>query len=176
MIATDGQGNSDTATIYFEGANGLPEPPVKKIPLVTNLTSSNPANPAYYMEMPAQPQWPIYYDFDSTADNSLDILPPELEGATWIALRRVTKPGQNTEVGFSLSRPATVYVISTRQSAPPGDLISNGFQPRPAPGLAWRDNTLHLVPAELYARRVPGGRPIQLKLGDRDAMILLKPE
>ena len=172
-VATDDQGNRDEATIYFEGANGSPEAPARN-PLITNLVSSNPKNPAYYMDMPVQPQWPVYDDLDSTADNSLDILPPEVQGASWIALNRVTKPGEQTDVGFTVPGNATVYVICTEQTAPPANVTAAGFRLCPAKEFSWRDNTLHLVPAQLYARTVEAGEVIKLSLGERDALVLVK--
>ena len=114
VSVSDESGHTDSAVIYFYGENGLPQLPVKN-PLVTDLRTSNPANPAYFMDMPVQAQWPIYYDLDSTADNSFDSLPGEIEGAKWIALRNVTKEGQATDLSFKLTRPATILVMTTRQ-------------------------------------------------------------
>ena len=128
IIATDSKGNRDAATIYFEGAGGLPELPDRG-PLITGLASSNAANPAYYMDMPVQPQWPFYYDFDNSGDNSLDLLPSEIRGASWIALHRVTKPGEGTELSFSVSRSANVYILCTAKAEPPTDIMAraSGF-------------------------------------------------
>jgi len=174
VLATDDRGDSDSATIYFEGANGLPELPAPK-PLITNLASSNPANPAYFMDMPVQPQWPFYYDFDSAGDNSLDLIPPDAKGASWIALRRVTRQGQDTEVSFTVAKPSTVYVLCSAQPTAPADITGAGFKLRPSQGLSWRDDVMHLQPAELYSRAAARGDSIKLKLGERDALILVKP-
>ena len=142
VTATDDRGHSDTATIYFYGQNGLPEFKPGPLP-IRDLASSNPDNPAHFMDMPVQAQWPLYSDLDSTADNSWNTLPPELENASWIALRRVTKPdpepaptrrskppappgpNQATTVSFTTTRPVNVYVMATKQEAPPATADSS---------------------------------------------------
>ena len=141
---------------YFYGTNGLPELPVAN-PLVTDLQTSNPDNQAYFMDMPVQAQWPIYYDLDSTADNSFDALPPVVKGAKWIALRRVTKAGQETDLTFKLARPATIFVMTTWRAEPPSYLSDAGFKEVASPDLVWRDNRLMLVPAQLFSRLAAAG-------------------
>jgi beta-galactosidase len=170
---SDGNGHTDSAVIYFYGANGLPELPVTN-PLVTDLQTSNPNNHAYFMDMPAQAQWPVYYDLDSTADNSFDALPAEIAGAKWIALRRVTKPGQETDLSFKLTRPATVFIMATRTDNAPAFLTDAGFKEVSVPDLVWRDNKLMLVPAQLFSRAAAAGETVHLAPADRDAIILLK--
>ncbi len=171
-VVADGAGHSDSAVFYFYGANGLPELPVN--PLVADLHASNPNNRPYFMDLPVQAQWPIYYDLDSTADNSFDALPTEITGAKWITLRRLTKSGQETDLTFKLARPATVSIMATRQSSAPAALTDAGFQEISSPGLVWRDNDLMLVPAQLYARRAAAGEVIHLPQLDRDEIVLLK--
>lgn len=173
VMASDKSSHTDSAVIYYNGTGGLPEVQGQK-PLVTNLTTTNPNNTAYYMDMPVHPQWPIYYDLDSTADNSTDALPDVLEGATWLALRRVTKPGLATEVGFTLARPATVYVMVSAQADTPDDLAKANFRPVSVGNLNWRDNNLLLVPARLYALKATAGTHINLPLGERDALVMFK--
>lgn len=173
VVATDDQGNSDAATIYFYGPQGLPEIP-DSAPLLKDLTSSNTDNPAYFMDLPVQPQWPVYDDFDSTADNSLDVIPDAIQGATWLALRRVTKTGEATDVSFTLTRPATVFVLCTKQDAPPAFVTSAHFNEVNAGPIHWRGDDLILVPAQLYSRPVAAGESVKISLGDRDAMILFK--
>jgi hypothetical protein len=124
--------------------------------------------------MPVQPQWPIYYDLDSTSDNSFDALPSAIQGATWIATRRVTKPGLNTGLSFKLNRSATVFVMTTKHNDPPSYLTVAGFQEVPEPDLIWRDNRLMLVPAQLYSRTASAGETIHLPQPDRDEIVLVK--
>jgi len=170
---SDGAGHSDSTVIYFYGTNGLPELPVTN-PLATDLQTSNPGNHAYFMDMPVQAQWPVYYDLDSTADNSFDTLPAEIEGAKWIALRRVTKPGQETDLSFKLTRPSTVFVMATKLAVAPSFLTDAGFKEVPSPDLVWRDNNLMLVPAQLFSRQAAAGEVIHLAQPDRDEIVLLK--
>ena len=176
VSVSDGKGHHDETTIYFYGVNGLPEIPTLNSP-IKSLASSNPANPAHLMDMPIQAQWPIYSDLDSTADNSWATVPAALEGARWIALRRVTKADEATTVSFTLTRSATVYVAETApddaKSPPPATLTEAKFNPVGEPFL-WRDNAIQLVPAHLYSRRAAAGEIITLNLGERDAVVLLK--
>jgi beta-galactosidase len=169
---SDGAGHSDSAVIYFYGTNGLPELPAN--PLATDLRTSNPNNRAYFMDMPVQAQWPIYYDLDSTADNSFDALPAEIAGAKWIALRRGTKSGQETDLSFKLTRPATVFVMATKRETVPAFLAEAGFKEISKTGLVWRDNNLMLVPAQLFSRRAQAGEVIHLAPPDRDEIVLVK--
>jgi len=173
VLATDNLGHRDAAVLYFYGPNGLPEIP--SISPIKDLTSSNPANPAYLMDMLVQPQWPIYSDLDSTADNSWATLPDAIQGAQWIALRRVTKPGQSTTLTFTLIHPATVYIAETINpgNSPSTSLTQAKFAPTGDPFL-WRDNAMNLVPARLYAHKAAGGETITLPFGERDAIVLLK--
>jgi len=172
VLVSDGAGHRDSAVVYFYGANGLPELPAN--PLVTDLQTANPKNRAYFMDPPVQAQWPIYYDLDSTADNSFAALPAEITGAKWIALRRVTKPGQETDLTFKLARSATILVMATRQETPPAALTEVGFKEFASPGLVWRDNDLMLVPAQLYSRPAAAGEVVHLPQPDRDEIVLLK--
>jgi beta-galactosidase len=172
-MVSDGAGHGDSAVIYFYGTNGLPELPVADT-LVTDLQTSNPDNHAYFMDMPVQAQWPVYYDLDSTADNSFDALPAAVEGAKWIALRRVTKPGQETDLAFKLARPATVFVMSTKRAEAPSFLTDAGFKEVASPDLVWRDNDLQLVPAQLFSRHATAGEVIHLAQPDRDEIVLVK--
>ena len=190
VVATDDRGHRDTATIYYYGKDAPPETPPAALP-IRNLASSNPANPVYYMDMPVQAQWPIYYDLDSTADNSWNTLPPELENASWIALRRVTKPdhdpaparrgqtpaapgpNQATTVSFTTTRPVKVYVMATKLEAPPA-FAGTSFREVPSAATVWRDNALQLVPAQLYVHEAATGERINITLGDRDAVVMIK--
>ena len=126
------------------------------------------------MDMPVQTQWPIYYDLDSTADNSFDALPEQIQGAKWIAMRRVTRPGQESDLSFKLTRPATVFVMATKTDATPSFLADAGFKEVSTSPLVWRDNNLQLVSAQLFSRQAVAGEIIRLAQPDRDEIVLLK--
>ena len=169
---SDGAGHSDSAVIYFHGANGLPEIPLPN-PLVTGLRTSNPNNPAHFMDMPVQSQWPIYYDLDSTADNSFDSLPAQIEGSKWIALRRVTKAGQETDLTFRTCPPRHHFRHGDQTEKAPSFLAEAGFKEVPVPNLVWRDNDLMFVPAQLFTRAASAGDLLRLP-ADRDKSVMLK--
>jgi beta-galactosidase len=187
VTASDDQGHTDTATIYFYGKEGLPELPGDPLP-ISGLTSSNANNPAYYMDMPIHEQWPIYYDLDSNADNSWNTIPPEIENATWIALRRVTvqtgpptkqypKPtlDQSTDLAFTATKAENIYIMATQTDAPPAFATSGQFKEvSPGTTTLWRNNDLLLVPAQLYVHQAAAGEKISLTLGDRDAIVMIK--
>jgi beta-galactosidase len=190
VVATDDKGNTDTATIYFEGTGGAPAAP-DPLP-ISDLASSNLQNPAYYMHMPVQAQWPFYYDLDSTADNSWNTIPPELENATWIALRRVSKPDpivatakpsrnpgapepdESTNLSFTMTQPRKVYVVATQADTEPGFVTSGQFKEVATAPFQWRDNTNILFPAKLYVHDAAAGEKIKISLGGRDAVVLFK--
>jgi beta-galactosidase len=173
VTASDGNGHTDTATVYFYGDNGLPALPNVASP-IGDLASSNANNPAYYMDMPVHAQWPLYYDLDSTADNSWNTIPPEIENATWIALRRVTKPDQSTSLSFTMTRAAKIYVMATKADTPPAFAAKGQFKEVSATTYLWRNNALLLVPAQLYVRNAVVGEKISLDLGDRDVVVAIK--
>ena len=177
VSVTDGLGHSDTATIYFYGKGGAAEQVDRNAP-VRDLKSTNDDNPAYLMNMPVHAQWPLYYDLDSTADNSWSHLPAAVEGASWIALRRVTKPGQDTTVSFTATRAEMVYVAESEGGATAGTTatVPAGFAAVDNGSFIWRDNALQLVPAKLFGRKVAAGESVSLKLGDADAVVLVKAE
>ncbi len=173
VSVSDDAGHTDTAPIYFYGAGGAPEVPVQN-PLVDDLQTSNPANVAHFMDMPVQAQWPIYYDLDGNADNSFDELPKAIEGARWIATRNVMKPGQESDLSFKVTRPVTVYVACTKGEQAPAYLANAGFKEVNAPGFVWRDNSLQLVPAQLFSRTAAAGETVHLAQSDRDQIVMVK--
>jgi hypothetical protein len=187
VTASDDQGHADTATIYFYGKDGLGELPGDPIP-ISGLTSGNAGNPAYYMDMPIHEQWPIYYDLDSNADNSWNKIPPEIENATWIALRRVTvqagpptkhdpkpTPDQSTNLSFTATKAENIYIMATQTDAPPAFAAGGQFKEvSPGTTTLWRNNDLLLVPVRLYVHKAAAGEKISLTLGDRDAIVMIK--
>ncbi len=190
VTATDDKGNSDSATIYYYGADSTAPVPADPTLPIANLTSSNAANPAYFMDMPVQAQWPIYYDLDGSADNSWNEIPPEVEGASWIALLRVTKPdpidtskrakptapepNNATDISFTATRAEKVFIMATKQDPAPAFAAAGFKEVATTTPLDWRNNALLLVPAQLYEHDAAAGEKIQLSLGDRDAVVLIK--
>ena len=95
--------------IYQKPADG--PMPVDANAIVADLKSSNPDNPAVFIDRPVESQGPFYYDVDGSSDNTFDTLPPEVEGAAWIATRRLSDPNMKTNLSFRLNGDATVYVL-----------------------------------------------------------------
>ena len=114
----DGAGHSDSAVIYAEkGAD---------TGLVQNLTSSNPLNPAYFMDIPIQAEWPFYDDFDGSGDNTFHTVPALLADARWIALGRPGKPLRRTALSFTVAPdagPVDIFLMFTPPAPPPSPAV-----------------------------------------------------
>jgi beta-galactosidase len=173
VTASDDQGHRDSAVIYYYGANGLPELPSPNSPL-KDLSSSNPQNPAFYIDAPVHDQWPFYTDLDSTADNSWDSVPDQIRDASWIALSRVTKTERATDLGFTLTRPMKLFIAASQMDSSPDELLKAGFVEVNAGQFTWRNNALQLIAAKLWCRVGKAGETLHIPLGSRDAVVLLK--
>jgi beta-galactosidase len=166
----DGAGHEDTAVIYHAEprANAAGETgPVRE------LRSSNPKSPAWFIDQPAQDQWPFYYEFDASADNSFDALPEAVRGAGWIATRRLSKPEARTDLSFAVAAPATVYVMGSESPVLEKTLAGAGFRDTGTRAV-WRDNALRLVPCRLYARPAGAGERIAVPGVTTDYVVLVK--
>ena len=167
VAVSDGLGHSDSAVLYFEtGDEGL----------VRNLTSSNRANPAYFIDQPVQAEWPFYDDFDGTGDNTFHALPDILQGARWITTSRLSKPVNQAALAFTLALDAgsvDVFVMFTPTPALSPAFLA-GFSDTGLTG-TWRDNALNLVPYALYRRTVTGGATVRMPGATLDYVILIKP-
>jgi beta-galactosidase len=168
---TDGAGHDDGTLVYFAPAAGAAaaEPQA----LVQDLRSSNPRSPAWYIDQPVQPQWPFYWEVDGTADNTFDALPREVEGARWIATRRLGKPDARTDLSLRLAQDADVLVMTTRGHPLPPGLLRAGFRDTGASGL-WRDNDLKRVPYALYQRAATSGERITIRGATADYVVLAR--
>ncbi len=169
VVASDGAGHSDTLTIYAEAgeASGL----------VQNLTSSNTANPAYFLDIPIQPDTPVYDDDDGTADNTFAALPDLLAGARPVLTGRPSKPLSRTALTFTLATEASRTDIFLMLTPPPKDALPTGF----LDGFAdtgvrgvWRDNAQNLIPYALYRRTVSGGTIVHIPGAALDYAVLVK--
>ena len=193
VTVDDGAGHTDSEVIYAEKG--------EEAGLVRHLTSSNLDNPAYFIGAPVQPEWPIYDDFDGTADNTFHEIPTILQGAQWITMGRPSKPGNRTTLDFKIapdagavdiflmfSQPSaavpakapTAKVASTKTSSAkailpliPSDFLS-GFTDTGIRG-TWRDNALNLVPYALYRRTVSGGEAVRIPGAALGYVVLVKP-
>lgn len=165
---TDGAGHEDTAVVYFH-APPAPMPADEGDP-VEDLRSSNPRSPAYLVSQPVQAQWPFYWPFDGTADNTFDAIPPELAGAVWISTPRLARPGHRTEISFRLRRDADVFVMS-----------ADGKGVFPGPPFVgtdvrgnWRGDDLRLAPFRVSRASLKKGDRVRVPAAGMDAVILIK--
>jgi beta-galactosidase len=172
VVASDGAGNTDTAVLYYTGE--APAAPADTAETLAGLASSNSANPAYFVNMPVQSQWPVYYQCDGKADNTFDTIPALLAGARWIATRRQSQDPTNLSFTVKDPRGADVYVMLTRQATAPAWLASAGFTRAEVSG-KWRDNAMNLVDYEVYGKSFPPGAAVSLGSSAVDFVVLLKP-
>jgi beta-galactosidase len=168
MVVSDGQGHEDRTVLVFAGQGGRP-PSREEKAVIRDLTSSNPRNPAYYIDQPVQPQWSFYYD---DASNELDQVPAALTGASWIATRRLSDPANRTEIRFTVVRDADVYVMAAGAGSMPAFLAQAGFTDAGIGG-EWRDDLRTLVPYRLYRKRVAGGEAVTLGEASIDYLVLV---
>ena len=173
VSVSDGAGHSDSAVIYFQGRGGLrsPRPPA----IVQDLRSSNPASPAFFVDDEAREEWPFYYEFDGTADNTFHRLPAELKGAGWISTRRLSKPEARTELSFSLREgtAAKVFVLFTEAAPVEAGLERAGFRDAGITG-QWRDNDLRLVAFRAWVKEARGGDRVRVPAATADYVVLIK--
>lgn len=170
IVARDASGLEDRAVVYF-APRGVPWPEEQDAP-IRGLRSSNPSSPAYFVDMPIREQWPFHYELDSTADNTFDRLPVELQGASWIATQRLSKPERRTELSFEAAAPLRVLVMRTA-GGESAALQAAGFAALPARG-EWRDDSLRLVPFEAWSREAAPGDRLRIPAETRDYVVLVK--
>jgi len=175
VVVSDGAGHSDTAVLHFHRrgkGTGAPEAPG----LVRDLRSSNPASPAFFIDDEAREEWPFYYEFDGSADNTFHLLPAPLRGSRWISTRRLSKPEARTDLSFTLggSGGASVYVLFTDGAPLAAALGSAGFRDA---GLAgqWRDNDLRLVGFKAWVKEGRSGDRISVPGATADYVVLVQP-
>jgi beta-galactosidase len=174
---SDGHGHEDRMIVYQK-----PTDTPDSAALVQDLQSSNPANPACFIDRPVESQGPVYADVDGSSDNTFDILPKEIEGAAWIATRRMSDPSLKTDLEFRINpstKGATVFVIFSNGDYPivtlkQPDLVirsaadalrkslaSAGFKSIGTEAV-WRDHLLIRAYAEIWSRSFSSGEKMSL--------------
>ena len=188
---SDDRGNTESTVVYQKPAEGCwPEDPHA---IVQALKSSNPENRAWLIERPIAPQWPFYTEVDGSSDNTFDLIPKKIEGAAWIATRRLSDPKFKTDLSFRInasSKGATVHVLFSTGRYPivtlkPTDqaiaetagkmrssLSKAGFQAVDA-DVVWRDHDLNRAQAELWSRTFQPGEEVCIPGETLDYVILL---
>ena len=128
---------------------------------------------AYFIDAPIADQRPFYYDFDGSGDNTFDIVPPAIAGASWIATRRQSDPAKRTNLAFDLPGGADVFIMFTTQATVPAWITGAGFSDTGIVG-QWRDDSPKLVGYSLYKRTVAAGAHLTLASSAIDYVVLFK--
>jgi beta-galactosidase len=165
---TDGAGHEDTAVVYYHAP---PAPmPAGADDAIEGLRSSNPRSPAYFIAQPVQAQWPFYWAFDGSADNTFDRIPAELAGSAWISTPRLGRAENRTELSFRLRRDADVFVVS---GAAGGRFPGAPFVETEIAG-DWRDDALRLAPFRVCRLEARAGDRVRVPAATRDYVVLVK--
>jgi beta-galactosidase len=176
VVASDGQGNSDTMTVFLRAGATMPATAGAK---VANLVASNATSAAFFIDTPLRDQWPFYYDFDGTGENTVDVVPDMVKGAGWIATRRQSDgpSGGNKTTGLTFDLPTggDVFIMFTKPATggAPAWITAAGFTDTGVTG-NWRDNTLKLVPYQLFKKTAAAGTQIKLASMQLDYLVLVK--
>ncbi len=186
---SDGQGHSDRMIVY-QKASDMSD----REALLQDLTSSNAASPAVFIDRPVEAQGPVYTDVDGSSDNTFDILPKQVEGAAWIATRRLSDPKLKTDINFRVnpsSKGAAVFVlfstgeypivtlkkpdgtIKAAAEAMRASLAAAGFRSVAADAV-WRDHQLNRACAELWSRDARAGDRINLSGQTLDYVVMIQ--
>ena len=187
----DGRGLIQSMVIYQKAPDGQTLP-VPDDSLVVDLKSSNPDNPAIFIDRPAESQGPFYYEVNGQSDNTFDVLPAPAAGAGWIATKRLSQDRNKTDLSFRLTRPAEVYVMYSTGTFPvhtlkkpneemmtwAADLVKTltvaGFGDTGIKSI-WRGQDLWLADCGMLKRRVTAGQTVTIPGQTLDYVILVKP-
>ena len=77
---SDGAGHHDRMIVYQQPASG--PLPVSPTAIVQELRSSNATTPVLFIDRPVAAQAPFYTDIDGSSDNTFDVLPALVTGAS----------------------------------------------------------------------------------------------
>ena len=185
----DDQGNSESTIIYQKPADG--PMPVAADSLVVDLKSSNPENPAIFIDRPVESQGPFYTEVDGSSDNTFDILPDQVAGSAWIATKRLSDEKNNTNISFTVTEPSDIFVMYANGTFPAHtlnepdqkmieiaaslkeELMSANFKDT---GIVstWRRHNMWLGYCDLMSRQVEPGENITIKGHTLDYVILVR--
>ncbi len=186
---SDGQGHSDRMIVY-QKSDDMSDPAA----LVQDLSSTNPANPAYFIDRPVEAQGAVYTDVDGSSDNTFDLLPKQIEGAGWIATRRLSDPDLKTDLAFRIdpsATGATVFVLFSTGTYPTvtlkqpdpaiekaadalrTSLAAAGFKTSGTEAV-WRDHMCERANAELWSRPFEPGDNVSLPGETLDYIVMVR--
>lgn len=193
LEVTDGKGNSDSMVIYQRTDSSAP---ADSDSLLQGLQSSNPANPAFHIERPVEAQSPFYNEVDGSSDNTFDRLPQAVEGASWIAAKRLSDPANKTDLAFQINpktQKADVFVLFSTGEFPVVSLkqpdasavdaakamrealATAGFKKQENKDLLWRNQDCELACAELWSRAARAGESLKIPGQTLDYVVMVKP-
>ena len=184
--ARDDRGKAVSMVIYQKG-----EAPVGNDGIVGNLKSSNPNNPAIFIDRPIEAQGPFYSEVDGSSDNTFDKIPELVKGASWITTKRLSDKENETDLSFTLSKPASVYVMHATGSFPKHTLdkddpeqmaaaknlvaylVKQGFSDT---GISciWRRHSMWLADSRIMGRKAKAGETIAIPGHTLDYVVLIK--
>lgn len=191
---TDNRGLKDSMVIY-QNTKDVPWP-ADASALVQDLRSSNSLNPAFFIDRPVEAQGAFYTDVDGSSDNTFDVLPPKVEGASWIATRRLSESKLKTDLSFHInpsSSGATVLVLFSTGEYPTVTLLkpdpaiqsaaaamrksleAEGFQAVDKQAV-WRDHILNRAHAEVWSRNFAPGEKVSIPGQTLDYVVMVRPE
>ncbi|HPP56430.1 MAG TPA: glycoside hydrolase family 2 TIM barrel-domain containing protein [Anaerohalosphaeraceae bacterium] len=188
--ARDNRGLRTSMVIYQKAPDGQQWPEQPDAP-VTSLTSSNPDNPAIFIDRPIESQGPFYYEVNGQSDNTFDELPEPVRGAKWIATKRLSRENNRTDLSFRVNRPAEVFVMYSTGTFPkhtlkkPDEkamsaaaqlekvLKGAGFADTGIRGI-WRAHDLWLADCALMRRTVQAGQTVTIPGQTLDYVVLIK--
>jgi len=189
---SDGAGHRDRMVVYQRPADG-PMPSDPKA-IVQDLSSSNPASPALFVDRPVEAQAPFYTDVDGSSDNTFDVLPAAVNGASWIGTRRLGDRKWKTDLSFRInpgSEGATVFVVFSTGTFPvvtlkkqdqdiektaaafTKALAAAGFVDSGEKAV-WRDHNLERADAALWSRDVKAGEKVTIPGQTFDYVVMAK--
>ena len=191
---SDDHGHTDRAILYQKPAEG--SWPVDRETLVQELSSSNPNNPAWFIDRPIEEQGSFYTEVDGSSDSTFDLLPKRLQAASWIATKRLSQEGLQTDLSFRIrpgTKSATVFVLFSTGSHPTVTLLKPDEATQRAASLlsksllaagftdsgdqvVWRNHLLIRADAALWSKKVKAGERVTIPGQALDYVFLIKSE
>jgi hypothetical protein len=144
--------------------------------VVRELRASNGKSRCHFINTPVHAEWPVYHEYDGSANNTFAAIPAPLAGAAWIATGRLSKPKNRTRLDFRVtsdSRGAEVWILHSAASDAPSGWAAAGFAESGITG-EWRDNDLRLVPLRVLHRWYEAGAAVSIAPGTLDYVVLVR--
>ncbi|MDO4562630.1 MAG: glycoside hydrolase family 2 TIM barrel-domain containing protein [Clostridia bacterium] len=166
IVATDADGNTDTAVIYFSnsstGAAAAGDEPIEA------LDCTNSVNHPVYVDTPLVENQAVYYQSasDNTAktancDNTFSKIPSIIQNARLIGTKRMSDGQYNGGMTFKMKENAKVFVLATDSGVAHTWITDAGFEDTGVSEM-WRNNSLNHDTYKIYMRECNAGETISL--------------